>query len=177
MLAGSFGSQLGLGGLANVTWAARWGMRWGQFLPVLFDYLQLHPLPQVIMVHLGENILGQRMSMSLRLQARREFSLLRLWFPGIVILWSNLLPRRIWRGARSVRRIDVTRKRVNAYLGRVVVEQGEAVIQHPAIGFRQPALFHSDGVHLSPTGNDLFLADLQKGLKDFLLAGSSEDKR
>ncbi|XP_066486081.1 uncharacterized protein [Tiliqua scincoides] len=106
----------------------------------------------VIVVHLGENDLGQRTSMSLRLQARKEFSLLCSWFPGMAILWSNLLLRRMWRGARSVRRIDVTRKQVNDYLGRVVVEQGGAVIRHPAIGFKEPALFHSDGVHLSPVG-------------------------
>lgn len=49
-----------------------------------------------------------------------------------------------------------------------------AVIWHPSIQFNQPALYHSDGVHLSQLGNDLFLGSLQQGIKNMVMCGWGE---
>lgn len=140
------------------------------------QFVLSHPPPQVILVHLGENGLGQRTSKALRLQAHRDFITLQGWFPGVVILWSNLLPHRVWHGARSFR-IDVTRKRINDNLGRVVASLGGTVIPHLVIRWDCPALFCSDGVHLSSQGYNLLLADWQQGLRSLFLDGERRDKQ
>lgn len=173
-MSSSFGSQLALGDVAHIDWLAKRGMCWGQFFPAVLEYIAVNLLPQVIVVHLGENDLGQRTSMSLRLQARKDFNSLVRQFPGITILWSDMLPRRVWQWASSVKRIEVARKRVNAYLGRVIMELGGAAIHHPSIGFEEPALYRGDGVHLSPMGYGRFLSELQQGLNLFLGAGKAK---
>lgn len=46
----------------------------------------------------------------------------------LVILWSDLIPRHLWHGAKSPVKIDKTRKKVN--LGVVVCKLNGAVIRH-----------------------------------------------
>lgn len=121
---------------------------------------------------LGENDLGQRTTISLQVQACRDFATIREWLPGVVILWSNLLPRHVWCWARNMSRIAVARRRLNYNLGKRVVQMGGAVIRHPGVAFSQPALFWGDGVPLSPSGNDILLRDVQQGLGFFCSGGT-----
>lgn len=58
--------------------------------------------------------------------------------PGIIILLSNLLLWRIWRGATSLAKIDWAQRRINDYLGWVIMGLGGAVIP---IRFALLALF------------------------------------
>lgn len=44
---------------------------------------------------------------------------------------------------------------------------GGAVIQHPQIEWRQPELFRSDGVHLSPQATDVFLLTYSRDYASF----------
>lgn len=164
----SFGSQLGISGRACVSWLARRGMLWGHLIPMLTDYAGRHPPPQILLIHLGSNDLGQRTTLSLRRQASEDFVAIQQLWPGVQLLWSEQLPRRAWRHARSVRRIDVARKRLNAYIGNRVAAQGGGVVRHPMIGWKDAHLFRPDGVHLSNEGNVLFLKDLQQGILDVL---------
>lgn len=55
------------------------------------------------------------------------------------------------------RRIEVTRKKVKG-----IPEAGSdgcTVIAHSNIGYKKPAFFWSDRVHLLPLGTDIFLKD------------------
>lgn len=88
-----------------------------------------------------------------------------------------MLPCRAWRFSRSPAGIDRARKKLNEYLGRVVVALGGRVIYHPKIKFLEPMIFRSDGVHLSTEGNDLFLYDMQQGLGEALKDGGGGAKR
>lgn len=65
----SFGMQLQLGSLATVHWVARRGMLWDQLLPAFYEFVHAHAQPHIVVIHLGENDLGQRTTLSLRLQA------------------------------------------------------------------------------------------------------------
>lgn len=44
---------------------------------------------------------------------------------------------------------------------------GDAVIGHLAIRFVDATLYRDDGVHLSVHGTDIFLVDLQQGIRSF----------
>lgn len=89
------GNHLGLGELAQVEWKAKRGILCGQLLLLFREYLSTRPRPQVLVVHLGENDLCQRASLSLRLQVHRDFNIIGQWVPGIVILWLEMLRFRL----------------------------------------------------------------------------------
>lgn len=63
------GTQLGLGGFANVSWVARRGMRWGQLLPAVWEFISTPPPSQLRVIHLGKNNLERQSFISVRLQA------------------------------------------------------------------------------------------------------------
>lgn len=72
----STGSQLDLGGLANVYWLIRRGVQWGQLLLLLSEFMRNHPPPQVILLR-GNNLI-QMALVSLRVQANRDYFCVRL---------------------------------------------------------------------------------------------------
>lgn len=169
----TLGTRLGLGVTANVSWFARRGVRWGQLLPAVWDFISTHP-PQLLVLHLGENDLGLQSSISLRLQARSGLHRIQQWIPGTRILWSCMLPRRVWRSARSLVHVDRARRKLNVYMGRLAVMLGGFVIYHPKIRFSEPDLFWGEGVHLSVLGADIFLSDLQQGLEEAVWVGERD---
>lgn len=65
-----------------------------------------------------------------------------------------------------------TSKCINSYVATLVFQSGGAIIHHTDIN-PDPALFHSDGVHLSPLGNYIFLNSLQGGLEAIVVHGHS----
>lgn len=119
---------------------------------------------QVIMIHLKENDLCQRMSLSLRLQIHRDLQFLFCWLPGITILWSDMLPRRVWHGTVNPAAVDWARYKTSAYLRHLKGSTGGG-ISHPQIGFDDPSLYRGDGIHLSLAGTDIFLFNLQQALR------------
>lgn len=164
----SFGTQLGIGDFVSVEWLGKRGMRWSQLLPLFDNLLSAGAQPQVVVVHLGENDLGNRSAVSLLSEILHDFRILREWIPGIKLVWSTMLPRRVWRGVYNPVRVDKARRWLNNVIGRSVLTGGGTVIPHHGIRFLLPQLFRPDGVHLSTHGTDLFLSDLQLGLRGLL---------
>lgn len=118
------GSCLGLGPTVMVFWRVARGMCWSQLLPTVLRFLLDNPPPDIVLVHLGENDLARRKSYSLRVQIKQDLSLVMQWCPGVKIVWSSFLPRRVWRYARSIRKVDLARKRVNAYVVSFILKTG-----------------------------------------------------
>lgn len=125
------GSWLGLGARAVLFWRVKRGMLWGQFLPTFLQFIKEHLPPQILLLHLGENDLAQRKFISLRVQIRQDLSQVKQLCPGIRIVWSYFLPRRVWKGANSICNIDGTRKRVNSYVAHFVRAGRGKVVSHP----------------------------------------------
>jgi hypothetical protein len=50
-----------------------------------------------------------------------EVSYLREAFPQATLIWVDILPRRVWRGAHSNKPIEAKRKRINR-LGRQIIK-------------------------------------------------------
>lgn len=65
--------------------------------------------------------------------------------------------------AWDIKQLEISRKKLNSYLGRVVRNVSGAVIAHPQIAFNCPALFRPNGVHLTDVGTDFFVGELATG--------------
>lgn len=136
-------------------------MRWVQLLPMLCELsVRRPPPPDLIVIHLGENDLVRSTGLSLLKSMKGDLGwILRCW-PRAHIVWSALLPRRVWRGARKPGAIDKARKEVNREVAEFCAGRGISRLCHDLIVFEVPALFRADGVHLSFLGNEIFLSDL-----------------
>lgn len=73
-------------------------------------------------------------------------------------------------------KVDRARRKINQYLGWVEHKLGGAIIRHPDIRFDRPALFRGDGVHLLLAGADIFIRDLQQGIRRVIVLGGAETK-
>ncbi|XP_062986094.1 uncharacterized protein LOC134401275 [Elgaria multicarinata webbii] len=163
------GTQLGLSRIAHVQWMGKRGMRWEHLPSMLFQPRVAFPPPQVLLIHLGGNDMGVLTGKALILQAIADFQLIRQRWPGILILWSCIIPRQNWRAGRNPRALDRASQKVNSEIYKHLLKHGDVSIQHPSIIKSRRELYRSDGVHLSDLGNDLFLLDLQRGLQEIIL--------
>jgi hypothetical protein len=142
-------------------------MSWAQLFPSVLRDLQHRPPPAVLIIHCGSNDLVGTASTSLVFQMKTDLKHLGHLLPTTVFIWSDLLPRLYWHGARSHKGIDSIRKRVNRSGKGLVLGMGGRVINHPDI-VEEVGLFRGDGVHLSDIGNDILLNDLQGALESFI---------
>ncbi|KAH1184419.1 hypothetical protein KIL84_015035 [Mauremys mutica] len=135
-------------------------MLWDQLILMLYAVHACQQPPDIIVVHLGENDLGMLKEVELILSARRDFRLILELFPGINIIWSDMLQRKVWRGAVSKARRYVNRE-VATFLGTI----GGTVISHPGIVYGAAELFREDGVHLSNLDAVMFFTDIKYGIR------------
>lgn len=87
----------------------------------------------------------------------------RLWL-SVVILWSAMIPRLVWRGAGYHRGVKRAKQKANKENKRSLEEGLGLFIPHLELRVECLQLYCKDGVHLSDTGLDIFLADLWQGL-------------
>ncbi|XP_061482204.1 uncharacterized protein LOC133384300 [Rhineura floridana] len=163
-----YGTQLQLSATATIQWETRRGMLWDALLPAVCRIMSLADRPHILLIHLGENDLVQHPGLDLLLKVTRDLTWLIRSYPHLLRVWSEMLVRRVWRGAVHPNKIDRARKWVNRKVRDFVLSLGGAVLSHDRIRFHAPHLFRDDGVHLSEQGCDLFLEDLMGGLRGLL---------
>ena len=118
--------------------------------------LKFLPLPDILIIHLNSNDLVSRKFAELYHSIRETPLYLRLRLPKCILLWSDILPRLSWRGARRPKAIDRARKRVSSDARVAVKNANGEFIEHPDLT-ESRKLFENYGVHLSPKGNDIFI--------------------
>ncbi|XP_044150850.1 serine/arginine repetitive matrix protein 1-like isoform X3 [Bufo gargarizans] len=160
------GRQLGFDrGTAIVRWIGRRGMAWGSVLQEVHRQARLDRVPDILVLHVGGNDLGVRPCRELIRDIRFDF--LRLWslFPSVVTVWSDIVPRKVWREARSVERLNKARIKLNRVIGRFCAKHGAVVVRHPELEAGTGGFWRQDGVHLNAVGIDLWSLDLQGGIE------------
>ena len=136
-----------------------WGMQWVQFGRMVFFG---NTPPDILVVHLGGNDLPRLPGKALILDILRDLSRLHNLYPAMRIIWSTIIPRLNWRGARQVDKVNKARRQVNKEICRGVSKGGlGSVINHCRIQISNVDYFREDGVHLSEAGLDIFLDDIR----------------
>ncbi|XP_056392599.1 uncharacterized protein LOC130285272 [Hyla sarda] len=160
------GRQLGFSReKAQVRWLGQGGLLWGGVLPFLQKYVELDRAPDVLVLHVGGNDLGGRTARSLMRDIKLD--LLRIWssFPGIFIIWSDIVARLKWRRARSVASLNRARAKVNRVVGRFVARNGGLAVRHRELEVASSEFLGPDGVHLNPIGTDLWAWEIRDMLE------------
>ncbi|XP_040905011.1 uncharacterized protein si:dkeyp-121d4.3 isoform X2 [Toxotes jaculatrix] len=160
------GMQLGMEpSKVAIWWKGIQGMTWSQLLPQLHQLKVTWPNPDVLIMHLGGNDLSTDSPTDLLASVKKDLTSMRSIFPQCVLVWSNILPRRVWRHSADSHEVDLVRTTVNRRIQNIISELGGTSLTHDNIRCgTNTGLYRADGVHLSPKGIDVFNLNLQ----DFL---------
>lgn len=126
------------------------------------------PLPFLLVIQLGSNDLGKVSSYDLIQDIKRDILRLSLLLPKTHIVWSEILMRRYWHVANDGRAIELVRKRVNSAVNNFMVNENHFIVRHPNIRARERSLYRFDGTHLSDTGYEIFLNNIQGALETLI---------
>ncbi|XP_031758505.1 collagen alpha-1(I) chain-like isoform X2 [Xenopus tropicalis] len=144
-------------------WVSRRGLRWDEIVPRAVQKAKESGPPSVILIHAGGNDLGLCPMKALISTIRTDCFRLRSLFEGLIIIWSDIIPRTHWRGARSHRAINRVRIKVNKAVASNVQKNGGLVVRHRELE-NNMAFFRTDGIHLNEVGLDLFNFNLQEAI-------------
>ncbi|CAN2390856.1 hypothetical protein PRIEUP_LOCUS893, partial [Pristimantis euphronides] len=160
------GRQLGIGKeIARVRWIGVRGMRWGRILGEVQMFVSLDGKPDIIVLHAGGNDIGKRPCRELARDIK--YDILRLWklYPGMVMVWSEIVKRKKWRNARSMEKLDEARIKMNRLVSAFVVRNGGIAIRHRELEAASANYWRHDGVHLTEVGLAFWLLDIQQGVE------------
>ncbi|XP_038154288.1 uncharacterized protein LOC119791955 [Cyprinodon tularosa] len=160
------GMQLGMDpSKVTIWWKGVQGMTWSQLLPQLHQLKITWPNPDLLVVHLGGNDLSTESPTDLLASVKKDMTSIRSVFPHCLLVWSYILPRRVWRHSPDSHEVDLVRTTVNRRIHNMVSELGGNSVTHENIRCgANTGLYRADGIHLSPKGIDVFNLNLQ----DFL---------
>ncbi|CAI9572705.1 unnamed protein product, partial [Staurois parvus] len=86
-----------------------------------------------------------------------DFLQLRWAYPGMVVVWSDIVARTSWHWARSVERLNKARIKVNREVGRFFSHHGGLVVRHLELEVDTWRYLRCDGVHLNAVGTDFMV--------------------
>lgn len=163
-------ANLHLPGKVVAWWAVR-GLSWSSFRHNVETQVLFSPPPEIIVIHLGGNDLTSKSIYQIKNIVLREVKYLRTAFPSTIIIWVDILQRRVWPGAvNGWSSIENKRRRVNRWGRYIVRSTGRHDIVVPdldsATGF-----WREDGIHLNDVGLEFYL----DYLKDSLLKNIQTD--
>ncbi|XP_078496724.1 uncharacterized protein LOC144752739 [Lissotriton helveticus] len=157
-----YGRNLGLKEhLHEVQWWGKGGMRWGALLPWLAKMVPQRGCPDLLIIHLGENDLVQLSGLALVQLMQRDLEVLKSRLAGTCIAWTELVPRKVWRGAMKHGAIEKARRKLNRAMRLYCVDKDIKVIAHGGIRLEEPLAFRDDGVHLSRLGNAWYMMEMR----------------
>ena len=95
---------------------------------------------------------------------QKDMKLYSLMFPETCLIWSDILPRATYRGARSNAKVEKARKCLNNAMKIFMPQIAGHIIQHGNIQWDAHHLYRRDGVHMNNDGNDVLLTNMTNAM-------------
>jgi lysophospholipase L1-like esterase len=152
----------------SIWWQGYGGMNLLDLVPKLKTLKKVnYESPDFLVVHCGANDIGRTPLLSLIKLLQSTVLEIQQLFPDVRLVWSSLLPRFNWRYSNNIQAMESARTRINREAIKFITSRGGAFIKHPQLEAKPVHLYHSDGVHLSQLGNEIFLNNLQGAIEGF----------
>lgn len=148
-------------------------MRWHQVLSAAVEIGRAARSPVILVIHAGGNdMCFLRMDEMITL-IRADIERIPGFFQHLVLVWSEIIPRVSWQGARNAGAIERARRTINTRISRFVRSRAGVVVRHHQLEGDNRRLMLPDGAHLDDIGLDIFLSGLQDGIEQalFLMGG------
>ncbi|OCT92937.1 hypothetical protein XELAEV_18016004mg [Xenopus laevis] len=168
------GRQLGFPDrLVEVKWFGFPGLLWPGVFDKVVSLSATETHPHVLVVHVGGNDMGIMCQRDLVRQMKIDIDKIRSLFVGVVIVWSEMIPRLVWRWARDHSAMERSQRKLNQLLSVFIRRSGGVVVRHKDLERAVPGHYRRDGVHLSDVGLDLFNLGVGVGVERaaFLVSG------
>lgn len=94
------GRSLGFSGV-RVTWRGHRGLRWAQVLGEVVGISRVAQAPVVLVLHVGRNYICSVPAGELMSFMKADLSRFSGFFHSLTVVWSEIVPRSDWRGARD----------------------------------------------------------------------------
>ncbi|XP_073496194.1 uncharacterized protein [Phyllobates terribilis] len=168
------GRQLGISrDKAAIRWLGFRRMLWNSVLCEVNKFVRLDRPPDILLLHVGGNDLGVRPFKELIRDIWHDFLRLSASFPGMITVWSEIVPRKSWGNARSIESLNKARRKVNRAVSKFVSENGGVSIRHFDLENGLGDFWLSDGVHLNDGGIDVWSSALQRGIEEAIFMRES----
>ncbi|OCT57735.1 hypothetical protein XELAEV_18003071mg [Xenopus laevis] len=149
----------------TVKWFGYPGLQWPGLFDGLMEAAAGEEHSHVLVVHAGGNDMGVMSQKNLVRLMKLDVDKIRSWFSGVVVVWSEMVPRLVWRWARDHSAMERSRIKLNKLLSAFVRRSGGVVIWHKDLEKALPGYYRRDGFHLSEIGLDIFNLDLARGVE------------
>ncbi|XP_077148455.1 uncharacterized protein LOC143809219 [Ranitomeya variabilis] len=157
------GRSLGLHDV-DVIWRGLRGMMWSQVLPEIVHISRMASSPTIVLIHAGGNDLASFSLVELLTLIRSDMDKFPMFFPLMRLVWSEIIPRLVWRGARELNAMERSRRTLNQRISRFVRFKNGVVVRHHRLEGDNSGFLLPDGVHLNEAGLDIFLNGIREGV-------------
>ena len=123
--------------------------------------------PRVVVIHMGGNDLQSLDIIQFKNLLEELLLQCKQILPHTFFIWSDILPRHHYQGARSQKGMDIKRKSLNKTARQLFLANEGRVIRHGNIHWSNICLFREDSIHLSDLGNQMFTNNLMEALNLF----------
>ncbi|XP_071987819.1 uncharacterized protein [Engystomops pustulosus] len=161
------GSSLGFQN-ADIFWNGVRGLKWLQVMPAVVAASRATSAPTVVVIHAGGNDICKTKLGDLLTLICTDLDRFCSFFCEVVLVWSEVVPRTVWPGARKMSAVEKSRRLLNTRVSRYIRSLGGMSIRNRQLEGDNRALLLSDGVHLNEAGLDIFLSGLQEGVEQAL---------
>jgi lysophospholipase L1-like esterase len=154
-------------------WFGERGMVWKELIPKIEFLLRRHLPPKFVVIQLGSNDLGTIKGWQLAENIICDILRIHSLMSNTLIVWSDILQRRYWHNVNNGKSMEKTRKRVNLLVRNQVISIEGCALRHCNLRAREISLYRNDGTHLSNSGTEIYLNNIQGALERFISSGSS----
>ena len=146
----------------NVLWNGKGGAGVCDISNLLTQLDAKGPPPTMLILHAGTNDLVAVDEFALRRRVSVLLSDCATRYPNAIVVWSDILPRVFYIGARSQPALERKRRTINRWVKSQSCHSKVFCLHHPQFVWSDVGLFRYDGVHLSPYGNHLFVDNIRR---------------
>ncbi|XP_077113503.1 uncharacterized protein LOC143809782 isoform X2 [Ranitomeya variabilis] len=148
----------------DVIWRGLRGMMWSRVLPEIVHISRVTSSPTIVVIHVGGNDLASFSLVELLTLMRSDMDKFSMFFPSMRLVWSEIIPRVVWRGARERNAMERSRRTLNQRISRFVRFKNGVVVRHHRLEGDNSGFLLPDGVHLNEAGLDIFLNGIREGV-------------
>ena len=156
---------------AELWWQGYSGMSLLEVTKKLDTLRRIGEEPDAILIHCGGNDIGRVPIKRLRSYIDILVKHLRDNFRARII-WSEILPRNVWRYSDNRRAMESARLRLNNYAANRFIANEGFYVKHPDLQEVAGGCYVEDGVHLTLLGNCILLNQWASAVDEFRAKGS-----